>query len=245
MARKIFIGGCYSASVDERAEIASRAERIEAIVKECGYEPSLNLLASKELHKDVKNAVGLKFNDGRFFLTLGRKKIQSVSEHTLESIRSLRRSSDISDEYFRQCYMANRVMLDELKSSIAGIFELSYTSQGSYLEIGLLIYQKQVPVLCLSHEKGRYFGKMLVGSPSKLLILKRYDDSNLEKIVSDFLVTDLERRRMKSFNIRVNAITEAEISEAVRAEGFDSISDFASHAVEKYLDERNGKSGGD
>lgn len=245
MEQKIFIGGCYSAPIEVREKIAHYGKRIEAVVKDCGYESSLNFLANKDLHKDVKSAVGLKFNDGRHFMLLGRKKIKSVSQRTLEAVRSLRRSPEISNEYFTQCYMANKLMLDELNKSVAGIFELSHTSQGSYLEIGLLIYQKQVPVLCLSHDDGRYFGKMLVGSPSGLLILKRYNDKNLEDVVRDFLITDLEKRKMRTFNIRVNAVTEMAMSEAVKQDGFDSVSELACYAVDKYLDERKDKAEGE
>ncbi len=233
---KIFLGGCYSEEKAVREKVAQYGKRIDKAIRKCGYEPSLNLLGNPKVHNETKKADGIKFSDGEYFLKVGEKVVSSFSRKEMESVRGVRAFE--SEEQFLIKYMACNIALTELQKSVAGIFELSAVSQGSYLEIGLLIYHYQVPVLALSHEEwGRHFGTMLIGSPSPLLQTVKYNDKNLDEIIDGFLLKDLPEKKLKLISFRIPALLERKLKDAAAQNGFQTSSELFRHALEKYLSE--------
>ncbi len=132
---------------------------------------------------------------------------------------------------------ACNIALKQLKICIAAIFELSAISQGSYFEIATLLQQYQRPILCLSHKEfGRKFGKMINGHPSRLLRTIRYNDSNLEDIVTKFLTVEINNYKMVSFNFRLPSYLQSRIIELTNEGGYKSTSDFLRWLIQNYID---------
>lgn len=231
---KVFVGGNYSGDAETRGKIAIYGQRINKAVIDCGFEPSLNLLGNTNVFKGAK-AENVKFENGRFFLDVGGETI-SKTKKEMQEVSGLR--SYASQEEFEICYMAANIAFNELEKSIAGIFELSAVSQGSYLEIGLMIYHLFKPVICLSHESfGRPFGTMLTGSKSLFLKTIRYNDENLEQIIKDFLLRDLKERLIKSITYRIPVFRDIQMKEIMKKQGYTNISDFVRDIVEKHIKE--------
>lgn len=235
---KIFLGGSYSADEETRKNVSSYAQRIKTAIEKCGFKPSLNLLTNEKIFDKTESAQGISFEDGQHFLKVGENILSSVKQKDIEAIRALRHFK--SDEEFIIAQMACNIALKELRQSIAGIFELSAHSQGSYLEIGLMIFHYQKPVLALSHEDwGRKFGKMLTGLPSQLLKTAQYNDDNLEEIIERFLLKDLPDKKLKIFSYRVPVGLQQQIQQTAKEKGFKSSSEFIRYIVEEYLKEDN------
>jgi hypothetical protein len=102
--------------------------------------------------------------------------IGKIKKYDIDSIRAIR--SFPSDQDFMLSVMACGIALHELQESIAGIFELSFETHGSYSEIYKLLEYKR-PVLALPRADGRPFGRMLTGYP-RGFYSARFDDSGLE-----------------------------------------------------------------
>lgn len=232
--KKIFLGGSYSADEETRKNVSSYAKLIEKAIKKCGFKPSLNLLTNEKIFDKTESAQGITFENGQHFLKIGEEVLSSVKQKEIEAIRGLRHFT--SDEQFIIAQMACNIALTELRQSMAGIFELSAQSQGSYMEIGLMIFHYQKPVLALSHEAwGRRFGKMLTGLPSQLLKTVKYNDDNLEEIIEKFLLKDLADKKLKVFSYRVPVGLQKQIQQTAKEKGFKSASEFIRHVVEDYL----------
>lgn len=233
MNELIFIGGCYSADKETRSKIAIYGKRINQAVIDNGFKPSLNLLGNPEVFKGVEKAEGIKLSDGRLFLDVAGQLI-SKSKKSYENVRGLRYFE--TENKFRNDFMASAIAMSELKNSIAGIFEISSMSQGSYYEIALAIHYYQIPVLALSHETGREFGRMLTGSDSLFLQTAKYNDSNLEAIIEKFLKKDLYNRKLKGFSYKIPQMQDVRMKKAMAKKGYDNISEFMRNMIDEYLE---------
>ena len=119
---------------------------------------------------------------------------------------------------------------------MAGIFELSEISQGSYFEIATLLHQYQRPVLCLSYENGRSFGKMITGHQSRLLRTVRYNDDNLDTIVTRFLTVEIQKYKMVAFNFRLPSYLLERLNELSMESGYENPSKFLRWLIRNYVD---------
>jgi len=232
---KIFLGGSYSSGPGERSKIAEAGKVIEKVIRRCGFEPSLNLLTEKKVHSHSAKAEEVTFSNGQYFLQVGEKVLSSIKKSQIESIRGLR--SFENEEVFKICAMASNIALTELKSSIAGIFELSEKSGGSMMEIGLAAFYHQIPILALSNETwGKSFGTLLTGLPTNLLQTVRYkDEKELETIVEKFLLKDYQERKLFNLTYRLSAGLKKKL-ETKAVEKKVSASELVRQVMESYLE---------
>ena len=237
MKKKIFLGGAYSSSKESRTVIATYAKQIEDIIKDLGFEPSLNLLSNPDVHQNKPEAETVQFKNGEWFLEAGEKAIASIKEKKIEEIKRLRTFKE--EKEFIVCSMAANIALSELSKSIAAIFELSQTSQGSFMEIGLAVFSHNIPVLALSHEKhGRYFGTMLTGLPTNLLRTVKYNDDNLDGIVRKFLTEEMPEKKYSVSSIRLQTTLKNRLKVLAEQKGYKNISEFQRYIIESYLEDQ-------
>ena len=208
----IFLGGCYSGDQIVREKIAASAKWIENIIRQCDYEPSLNLLSNENVFDQTKITDNLYFHNQESFSATAHNAMKHISEKEIQVIRGLRAIE--TDEQFHIAIRAYHVAMSQLKKSFAGIFELSALSQGSYYEIATMIQVYQRPILCLSHSDwGRPFGKMLTGCNSRLLRTESYCEKNLEEIVTKFLTVEILKYNNTAFTIRLPAYLLEQLNE--------------------------------
>lgn len=233
---KIFLGGSYTSDQESRKQIALYGRRIEKIIIECNYIPSLNLLTNEKIFDKVDSPDGIFFENGEHFLKVGERILSKVSKKEIESIKGLRDCE--SDDYFMVSMMACNISMSEIHTSVAGIYETSKQSQGSYYEISYMLNVKKVPVLCLSHNDfGRKFGKMLIGQKTRLLRCVRYNDENLDEIVREFLTTDVKEKNLAQLSYRLPAGYYNKLKIVAKEKGFKNVSDLVRNITERYLEE--------
>ena len=231
--RKIFLGGSYSSDANIRESVAKYARVIEKIIVKCGFIHSKNLLSNEKVHSNKPDAKDVSFGTGEPFFQVGSEAIKEIPQRKIDDLKSLRSFKSI--EEFQVCLQAANIAFNELKNSMAAIFELSAVSQGSYMEIGLMLYHFQRPVLCLSHEEiGRSFGTMLTGSKSTLLKTMRYSDENLQRIVEQYLIVDLGYKKLANLSYKMPVELKLKIEQEAKEKGLDS-SKVMRNIVESYF----------
>lgn len=121
--------------------------------------------------------------------------------HLLIGDYMLSRNHKTTDKFSKEDHRRDFQKLShELKSSDAVIIEATYPSVGTghYLSLGLQ-YSKPTLVLSQNEPHG-----VLIGNPSRLLNLKKYNPSNekeLSKVIKDFLSRAQREHLNKRFNI--------------------------------------------
>lgn len=230
----IFLGGCYSGDQIVREKIAASAKWIENIIRQCDYEPSLNLLSNENVFDQTKITDNLYFHNQESFSATAHNAMKHISEKEIQVIRGLRAIE--TDEQFHIAIRAYHVAMSQLKKSFAGIFELSALSQGSYYEIATMIQVYQRPILCLSHSDwGRPFGKMLTGCNSRLLRTEWYCEKNLEEIITKFLNVEILKYNNVTVNIRMPAYLQEKLNQLAESNKMNQ-SEFLRSIVQKYIE---------
>lgn len=233
--RKIFLGGAYSADASIREKVAKYAKVIEETIIKSGFIHSRNLLSNAKVHSNKPDAREVSFEStGEPFIQVGDEAIKEITKRKIDDLKSLRSYKSL--EEFEVCLRAANIAFQELRSSnMGGIFELSAVSQGAYLEIGLMIYHLQRPVLCLSHEDfGRPFGTMLTGSQSLLLKTIRYNDENLVKIVEKYLLVDLSFKKLANLSYKLPVELKLKIDQEAKEKNSNA-SEVMRSIVENYF----------
>lgn len=230
----IFLGGCYSGDQAIREKIAASAKWIENIIRQCDYEPSLNLLSNENVFDKTKVTDNLYFHNQESFSEIAQKATKHISKNEIQVIRGLRAVE--TDEQFHIAIRAYHVAMSQLKQAFAGIFELSELSQGSFFEIATMIQIYKRPVLCLSHSDwGRPFGKMLTGCNSRLLRTESYCEKNLEEIVTKFLTVEILKYNNVTVNIRMPAYLQEKLNQLAESNKMNQ-SEFLRWLVQNHID---------
>lgn len=206
--KKVFIGAAvHPASQDEKKTLAERIQIIEDKIKAAGYEFHAHPLKDLRVfagHRPPANEVVLAG------MTM-QQRIDGVPKPLLIRLKKIRDNS--ADQYFDRDVALGLYIHECLRSSLAGIFDLTLNSPGSHNEIGIL-RQANVPLLILS-DKGK-FSTTITGDPSPAVSIRLYkDNKHIGEIVSAFL-QGLKELKVEAQTVRLKKINIERIrSEAV------------------------------
>lgn len=209
----IFIGGkLHSGSKTRDAMIAL----YDAIIKTCegrGFKVHPSFLANHLFHPDIPPNLDKLKLDGVSF-----RKLREQTPAKL-IFRLKRRRVYEDDETLLNDATAARILDDQMKSSVAGIFLLTEKSGGALYRLGSLV-NANIPCLCVSDTNN--FGTNVNGDPSGLLFTQIYKDKgDLVQIVGEFL-DGLPNLKSENFSITLPAILKAKLQQVAKEQGVDA-----------------------
>ncbi len=177
---KIFIGGkVHPNSAEEKSLMAERIKIIEERVTANSFVFHGHPLRDLRVYSGKRPPAQDVILGGKSM----QERMDSLSELLTKRLEKLRDNKD--NPYFKRDVAIGEYLHECLRTSKAGIFDLTLDSEGSYYEIGIL-RQANIPVLTLSNRDR--FSSTLTGDPSPGVQIRLYKSpEHLGEIVDTFL----------------------------------------------------------